>query len=83
MSELLRWRLVLGNCAGRLADGGAAPALIGTYGRMDRALEYLYGREYQGRGLRREVAPGSLDPSQITLVTWLGEVLNFAERREL
>ena len=42
--------------------------------RMDGALEYLYGREYQGRGLRKELGPGSLDPSQITLVNWLNEV---------
>lgn len=41
---------------------------------MDAALDFLYGREYEGRGLRKEVAPGSLDASQITLVNWLGEV---------
>jgi Mg-chelatase subunit ChlD len=41
---------------------------------MDRALDYLYGREYQGRGVRGEAGPGSLDPSQLTLVTWLSEV---------
>jgi len=37
-------------------------------------LEYLYGREYEGRGVRKEPASGSLDPSQLTLVTWLNEV---------
>ncbi|MGC4242374.1 MAG: VWA domain-containing protein [Herbaspirillum sp.] len=41
---------------------------------MDQALDYLYGREYQGRGLRGELGPGSLDASQLTLVTWLSEV---------
>ena len=51
-----------------------AGGLQGDYGRMDRALDYLYGREYAGRGLREERGPGSLDPSQLTLVTWLGEV---------
>ena len=41
--------------------------------RRDQALEYLYGREYDGRGVRKESA-GSLDPSQVTLVNWLSEV---------
>jgi Mg-chelatase subunit ChlD len=67
-----RWRLVLGRYAERrLASGGL---LSDHQSRMDRALDYLYGREYQGRGLRDGPGPGSLDPSQITLVDWLGEV---------
>ena len=44
---------------------------------MEEALEYLYGREYESRDLRPdrpEIAPGSLDDSQPTLVGWLGEV---------
>jgi len=41
---------------------------------MDLALDYLYGREYGNRGLRKEIAPGTLDPSQITVTTWLSEV---------
>ena len=55
-------------------------AEFGTGGEADRmedALEYLYGREYESRDLRpdrREVEPGSLDDSQPTLVGWLGEV---------
>jgi Mg-chelatase subunit ChlD len=71
MSVLERWRLVLGKYAERRMPGGN----MGAQGqRMDGALEYLYGREYQGRGLRKEIGPGSLDPSQITLVNWLNEV---------
>ena len=74
MNPLERWRLVLGKYAGRLQDGG----LQGTQARMDGALEYLYGREYQGRGLRGNdpdgPGPGSLDASAPHLVTWLGEV---------
>jgi Mg-chelatase subunit ChlD len=60
----------------QLQGGG----LQGVNGRLDRALEFLYGREYEGRGLRKEaqrrkeVSPGSLSGSQLTLVTWLGEV---------
>ena len=45
-----RWRLVLGQFAqNRLCLGGG-----GDYGAMDRALNYLYGREYGGRSVREE-----------------------------
>lgn len=76
MSKLQRWRLVLGKYSDpRLKGGGAGSGQLGSgYGRMDRALDYLYGREYQGRGLRKDPSPGSLDPSQLTLVNWLSEV---------
>ena len=70
MTSLARWRLVLGKYAERRMSG----ALNGQDQRRDQALEYLYGREYEGRGLRKELGPGSLDPSQLTLVTWLNEV---------
>jgi Mg-chelatase subunit ChlD len=70
MSTLARWRLVLGRYAERRMSG----SLSGQDQRRDQALEYLYGREYEGRGLRKELGPGSLDPSQLTLVTWLNEV---------
>lgn len=73
MTTLPRWRLVLGKYAERRMPG-AADGAGAAYGRMDRALDYLYGREYQGRGLRKDPMPGSLDPSQLTLTTWLGEV---------
>ncbi|HMD73511.1 MAG TPA: hypothetical protein VKG05_06595, partial [Steroidobacteraceae bacterium] len=75
MSTVGRWRLVLGKYAD--PQLGAGGSLQGAQARMDRALEYLYGREYRGRGLRGkdgEAGPGSLDASQLTLVTWLGEV---------
>jgi Mg-chelatase subunit ChlD len=71
VNELDRWRLVLGRYAGQRLEGAE---LEGAAARMDRALEYLYGREYEGRGLRPEDRSGSLDPSQLTLVTWLNEV---------
>jgi len=71
MNTLARWRLVLGRYSDRgLAGGG----LQGQDVRRDRALDYLYGREYQGRGLRGERGPGSLDPSQVTITHWLSEV---------
>lgn len=70
MTPVERWRLILGKYAQRLPGSG----LHGDPARMDAALDYLYGREYQGRGLRKDVAAGSLDPSQVTLVNWLGQV---------
>lgn len=71
MSSLPRWRLVLGKYAEQgLPGGGLGPDQT----RMDRALEYLYGREYRGRGVRDGERQGSLDQSQPTLVTWLHEV---------
>ncbi len=72
MSQLERWRLVLGRYAGKQLDAGGGPQ--GEHARMDAALDYLYGREYGGRGLRKESGPGSLDASQLTVVTWLNEV---------
>ena len=71
MKDLSRWRLVLGRYAERQIGGGG---LQGEWQRRDQALDYLYGREYEGRGMRREIAPGSLDASQLTLVNWLREV---------
>jgi Mg-chelatase subunit ChlD len=71
VKNLERWRLVLGKYADhRLQRNG----LAGHAARVDAALEFLYGREYRGRGLRGETGPGSLDASQLTLVTWLGKV---------
>src|SRR5882757_9186931 len=67
-----RWRLILGRYANQRMPLQGGPQ--GSNGRLDRTLEFLYGREYQGRGLRKEVTPGSLTESQLTLVTWLGEV---------
>ncbi|MBD8527671.1 VWA domain-containing protein [Pseudomarimonas arenosa] len=77
MSAVQRWRLVLGKYAERLSSSG----LEGEAARIDSALDYLYGREYQGRGLRKETGPGSLDASQITLVNWLGQVRELFPRQ--
>jgi Mg-chelatase subunit ChlD len=44
---------------------------------MEAALDFLYSREYKGRGVRdrpQAGSPGSLDPSQLNVPTWLGEV---------
>jgi Mg-chelatase subunit ChlD len=74
-----RWRLVLG----RYADGRLPPSQDPNGSRFEAALDYLYGREYAGRGGRaddgpdgspHEVQPGSLDPSAPSIVDWLAEV---------
>ncbi len=71
--QLQRWRLVLGKFAQQQLQG-QGQNLQGVHGRMDAALDFLYGREYKGRGLRGDGGPGSLDGSQLTLVNWLSEV---------
>jgi Mg-chelatase subunit ChlD len=71
-ATLARWRLVLGKYASRKM---ACP-LSATQQRMADALEKLYSREFSGRGVRqgRELGPGSLDPSQLNIPNWLGEI---------
>lgn len=76
MDTLPRWRLVLGRYA---KDGLGGASLSGQQLRMEQALDFLYSREYRGRGMRdndprggdRE---GTLDPTQLTIPHWLSEV---------
>ena len=73
MSDVLpRWRLVLGKYAQRQMPN----CLDSEQERMASALEKLYSREYAGRGVRqgRELSPGSLDPSQLNIPKWLGDL---------
>ncbi|HEY1173101.1 MAG TPA: VWA domain-containing protein [Verrucomicrobiae bacterium] len=65
-----RWRLVLG----RFAQNQLSEPLSARDARMEAALDYLYSREYKGRGVRDRQQAGSLDPSQLTVPGWLGEV---------
>lgn len=74
MNSLQRWRLILGKYANDRLQGAMGGDLDGINARVDHVLEYLYGKEYQGRGVRKDTGAGSLDPSQVTLVTWLNEV---------
>jgi Mg-chelatase subunit ChlD len=67
--SLRRWRLMLGRYA---AQPLAHAAFGASDWKLDQALEYLYGREYEGRGLARPSGgPGSLDPSALRAVDWL------------
>jgi hypothetical protein len=49
-ADLARWRLILGRfaepCLGMAGGAGSKQC------QMDRVLDYLYGREYRGRGVR-------------------------------
>jgi Mg-chelatase subunit ChlD len=76
---LARWRLVLG----KYAQPKMPDCLNGDQQRMAQALDELYSREYQGRGVRQDprmgergqkLGPGSLDPSQLNIPGWLEEV---------
>lgn len=72
-ATLARWRLVLGKYAkDRIHTGMSLEQL-----RMEDALDFLYSREYHGRGVRGDQGTsreGSLDPSQLTIPRWLSEV---------
>ncbi|GAB2923971.1 VWA domain-containing protein [Paraburkholderia jirisanensis] len=67
---LRRWRLILGHYATRPLAGTAFSA---DDWKLDQTLEYLYGREYEGRGLARRNpgGGGSLDPAQLRAIDWL------------
>lgn len=68
-NTLRRWRLILGRYATQPLS--SAPLSAGDW-KIDEALEYLYGREYEGRGLDRAAnRGGSLDPSQLRAIDWL------------
>jgi Mg-chelatase subunit ChlD len=53
--DVERWRLVLGRYASAQLGSAAAG---GDQARMEAALDYLYGREYDGRGVREGSGTG-------------------------
>lgn len=67
-----RWRLVLGKYARDQINVGMSV----EQQRIEDALDFLYSREYQGRGVRdaENQRDGSLDPTQLTIPRWLSEV---------
>jgi Mg-chelatase subunit ChlD len=76
VNTLSRWRLVLG----RFSEKQLNAPLSGREARMEAALDFLYSREYKGRGVRDRPQAGSLDPSQLNVPTWLGEVRDLFPR---
>lgn len=82
---LARWRLLLGRFSERRLGGcaGSGPKEPGgaggqgRYERLDRVLDYLYGREYSGRGVRDghpKDRLGGSGPSVLSVPDWLKEV---------
>jgi Mg-chelatase subunit ChlD len=73
-TAMARWRLMLG----RFADNAMPNAMNGQQCQMDAALDYLYGREYRGRGMRDgkpgDNRQGGSEASQITIPDWLNQV---------
>ena len=74
--QKIRWRLILGGEADEVCGG-----LDAQNADRDAALEYLYGREGQGRNRRTGRGGkgsggerGSLDPSQLTVPEWINAV---------
>ncbi len=79
---LARWRLVLGRYAQRHLPNALSPGQK----RMADALDFLYQREYGGRGVRpssKDKRQGSLDATQLTAATWLTEARNLFPRQTL
>lgn len=79
-----RWRLILG----RYSNKNLPAKMNKAEGRMERALDFLYGREYAGRGVRgkqpdRDIGPGSLDETQLSVPQWLSEVRDLFPRETL
>jgi Mg-chelatase subunit ChlD len=63
-----RWRLALGRYA-ETSLGGLGTRDVDA----DRVLDYLYAREYGKRGHKFGKGHGSLDPTQMTAINWLGQ----------
>jgi Mg-chelatase subunit ChlD len=67
-----RWRLILGD-GGDQSLGGCS----GEMAERDKALGFLYDREYKGRNVRRNNAgasEGTLDPSNPYIADWINHV---------
>lgn len=82
--QKIRWRLILGDEADEVCGG-----LDGEDADRDAALEYLYGREGQGRNRRTSRSgkgggnKGSLDPSQLTVPDWINAVHTLFPQRTI
>ncbi|MFO0953034.1 MAG: VWA domain-containing protein [Isosphaeraceae bacterium] len=79
--RLVRWRLVMGQGA---EDALGCP-LEGSAAEQDRALEYLYRREYgQGRNVRGGSSRhGGLEDSQLSVPEWINAVHTLFPRKTI
>ena len=79
--KLQRWRLILGGDAEEGLGGG----LDGQQERQDRALGYLYNREYRpGRNVRaNKDRHGGLEDSQLSVPDWINEVHELFPKRTI
>ena len=71
---IARWRLVLGKFADKPLQCPLEKR--DRYGKMDRLLDFLYRREYAGRGVRNQpVSPqGGNEDSVLAVPDWLHQV---------
>ena len=81
--QKIRWRLILGDDA----ESECGP-LEGEDADRDVALEYLYGREGQGRNRRSNSrgkggGKGSLDPSNLSTPDWINAVHSLFPQRTI
>ncbi len=68
-----RWRLVLGKFSREnLSFSGNDRGL--NYREMDRALDFLYGREYDEERGVRDMQKGGTGPAQLTVPQWLTKI---------
>lgn len=79
--KLARWRLILG----RDGEEGLGSGLDGLEARQDRALGYLYNREYRpGRNVRtRQERQGGMEDSQPSVPEWINEVHELFPQRTI
>ena len=79
-TRLVRWRLVLG--AG--AESALGCGLSGWAAEQDRALGYLYDREYgAGRNVRQGGRSGGLGESALTVPEWINKVHELFPKRTI
>lgn len=75
-SSLNKWRLILGKYSNEQIGFGEDGSSF-NYMDMDALLDYLYSREYgEEDGVRRERGnrKGSLDPSNLTVPSWITKI---------
>lgn len=73
LDPLQRWRLLLGE-AGQQGLGLGAGGLSGEAQGMDRALEWLYGREGEARDLLQRERSADLGASALSVPDWINQV---------